>query len=192
MLRDTLELNGGTIVAQADNSVNAVREHAGLAKDPDHKVNGGLDNAAPVAQSAEVRGRTLAVIFSEFLDTGSQPAGSAFTVTATPAGGMARSIVGTGTAAVVGGTATVTLAGSVAPGEAVTVAYVKPASGPLRDPSENETADFSGQEAANVTPQGLATRSCATRRRALPTSSISATGTWRSRSLPGAKPAATG
>ena len=154
VLRDTLELNGGTIVEQAVSSLNAILEHSGLAKDPDHKVDGRLDNVAPVAQSAEVRGRTLAVIFSEFLDAGSQPAGSAFTVTATPASGTARSIVGTGTAAVVGGTATVTLASSVAPGEAVAVAYAKPASGPLRDPSENETADFSGQEATNVTPQG--------------------------------------
>ena len=156
VLQNTLELNGGTMVAQANSSFNAVLEHAGLAPDPDHKVNGMLDTVAPVAQSAEVRGRTLAVIFSEFFDAGSMPAGSAFTVTATPEGGTARSISGTGTAGVTGGTATVTLAGSVAHGEAVTVAYAKPASGPLRDRSENEVADFSGQEATNATPQGPA------------------------------------
>ena len=156
VLQNTLELAGGTIVAQADNSVNAILTHAGLAKDPDHKVDGRLDTAAPTPQSATVDGHTLAVIFSEFLDTGSMTAGSAFTVTATPEGGTARSISGTGSAAVVGGTATVTLAGSVVPGEALTVAYAKPTSGPLRDPSENEVADFSGQEATNTTPQGPA------------------------------------
>ena len=156
VVQNTLELNGGTIVAQADSSINATLTHAGLARDPHHKVNHMLDTAAPAAQSATVDGRTLAVIFSEFLDTGSTPAGSAFTVTATPEGGSARSVSGTGTAAVVGGTATVTLAGSVAPGEALTVAYAKPASGPLRDSSENEVADFSGQEATNITPQGPA------------------------------------
>ena len=137
VLQNTLELNGGTIVAQADSSINATLTHAGLAKDPDHKVDGRLDTAAPSPQSATVFGRTLAVIFSEFLDTGSTPAGSAFTVTATPEGGSARSVSGTGTAAVVGGTATVTLAGSVAPGEALTVrlrqAGQRPAAGLLRE-----------------------------------------------------------
>ena len=156
VLANTLELNLGTIVAQADSSINANLAHSGLAKDPAHKADGRLDTAPPGPQSARVDGRRVEVIFTEFLDTTSKPAGSAFTVTATPEGGTARSISGTGTAAVVGGTATVILAGSVAPGEALTLAYAKPASGPLRDAAENEVADFSGQETTNITPAGPA------------------------------------
>ena len=46
VLQNTLELNGGKIVAQADNSINASLAHAGLGHDPTHKVNGALDTAA--------------------------------------------------------------------------------------------------------------------------------------------------
>ena len=155
VLGSTLELNGGTIVAQSDSSLNAALAHAGLANDPGHKVSHlSVETIPPVPRVAEVSRQTLAVGFSEYLDSGSVPPGSAFTVTATPPGGSPRTIRGTGMATVSGGTATVTLAGSVAPREAVTVRYAKPASGPLRDDRRNEARGFSGRQAGNGTPSG--------------------------------------
>ena len=110
------------------------------------------DDTAPAFSRAAVNGTVLRVVFDESLDKRSLPAGSAFTATAKPAGGAARDIAGTGTVAVGGGrvsTVTVTLASAVAHGEAVTVAYAKPGSNPLRDAAGNEVAAFSGRTAAN-------------------------------------------
>ena len=110
------------------------------------------DDTPPAFSRAAVKGTVLRVVFDEPLDTRSLPAGSAFTATANPAGGAARDIAGTGAVAVGGGrvaTVTVTLAAAVAHGEAVTVAYAKPGSDPLRDLAGNEVAAFSRQTAAN-------------------------------------------
>jgi len=85
------------------------------------------------------------------LDEGSSPAGSAFTVTAAPAQGEARSIAGTGTAAGAGAAVTVTLAEAVLPGATLTVAYAPPGDGGLHDLAGNAAAAFSGEAAANGT-----------------------------------------
>ena len=109
----------------------------------------GGDNTPPAFSGAAVNGAVLTLTFDESLDTGSLPAGSAFTATAKPAGDAARDLAGTGTASVDGVTATVTLAAAVAQGETVTVAYAKPGSNPLQDAFGNEVAGFSGKTAAN-------------------------------------------
>ena len=142
---DTLEPNGGTIRSAA--GADAALGHAGLAPDPAHRV----DAAAPGFASAEVDGAALTVTFGEALDAGSAPAGSAFTVTAAPAGGEARAIAGTGTAGVEGAAVTVRLAEAVLVGETVTVAYAPPADGPVRDLAGNAAAAFTGEAAANGT-----------------------------------------
>ena len=114
---------------------------------------------------AEVEGRSLKVNFDEELDTGSLPAGSAFTVSVTAPAGAARTIAGTGTAALssrvfAGRTdpnraITVTLASPVAHGETVKLSYDKPSSDPLRGTDEDEVASFSNGWTDNNSPPGL-------------------------------------
>ena len=111
------------------------------------------DTAPPAVTDATVYENTLTVTFDEALDAGSAPAGSAFGVSATPPDGAARTIAGTGATSVSGMTATVTLAGAVAHGETVTVSYTAPGANPLRDAAGNEAENFSGQAAANGTPE---------------------------------------
>ncbi|MDE2684601.1 MAG: SwmB domain-containing protein [Chloroflexota bacterium] len=80
---------------------------------------------------ADVEGATLTVNFDRDLATGSAPAGSAFTVSATAPDGTARTISGAGTASISGKAATVTLASPVAHGETVRVSYARPSANPL-------------------------------------------------------------
>ncbi|WP_419858624.1 SwmB domain-containing protein [Candidatus Palauibacter irciniicola] len=110
----------------------------------------------PSFSRGSVNGTALAIAFSRNLDAGSAPAGSAFTVTATPAGGSARTIAGTGTASISGSTVTVTLASAVASGETVRVSYARPATNPLRGAgsSGQEVSNFTGRTVANNTPSG--------------------------------------
>ena len=107
----------------------------------------------PAFQSASVSGTELTVTFDEALDEDSAPAGSSFTVTATPSGGAARTLTGTGTAGVSGATVTVTLDGTVSSGETLTVSYEAPDTNPLRNAAGHDVADFSGQPASYRTRQ---------------------------------------
>ena len=113
------------------------------------------DTTPPTFESATVNGAALSVTFNQTLDTTSAPAGSNFTVTATPASGTARTINGTSAAvSIAGATASLTLASAVAGGETVTVAYTKPGTSPLRDTAAtpNAVASFTGQSVTNNTP----------------------------------------
>ena len=103
--------------------------------------------------SASVNGTALSVTFSENLATTSAPAGSVFTVKATPSGGgTARTIRGTSAAVTISGaTASATLASAVRSGETVTVSYAKPATNPLQDADSDEVADFSDQSVGLTT-----------------------------------------
>ena len=105
------------------------------------------ETTPPRLSYSRVDGNALEVFWNEVLlkdldapERGSPP-GSAFTVSATKDGSM-RTIAGTGTVALSGATATVTLASAVAGGETVTVSYVKPDTNPLRDAAGNEAANF--------------------------------------------------
>lgn len=64
------------------------------------------DTVAPPVAGAAVNADTLTVTLDEDLDTGSAPAGSAFTLSVTPSGGAARTVAGTGTATLSGKTET--------------------------------------------------------------------------------------
>ena len=110
------------------------------------------ETPAPMFSSASVNGTTLTVTFDLALDTGSRPAGSAFRVSATRPGGTDRTINGTGTATVSGKTATVTLGDAVVHGEALTVRYTAPGTGPLQDAAGNDAFGFTSQPADNDTP----------------------------------------
>ena len=76
--------------------------------------------------------------------------GSAFQATATAPGGQPRTIAGTGMARMSDGTVAVELAGAVAAGERVTLAYARAAGDPpLRDAEGKVLGDFSGLVLAN-------------------------------------------
>ena len=110
-----------------------------------------VDNTPPTVSGAAVDESTLTVTFNEDLNPNSRPAGSAFSVSATPSGGStARILAGTGTAALASKTVTVTLASAVRVGEAVTVSYDKPPTNPLQDDAQNEVASFNGETADNM------------------------------------------
>ena len=118
-------------------------------------INDTADARAPEFQSAEVNADALTVTFDEALDTGSTPAGSTFTVTATDAGGTARTIAGKDTVSIATATptvATVTLASAVTAADTVQVRYAKPASNPLQDAGSNHVATFGNQTVTNATP----------------------------------------
>ncbi len=110
---------------------------------------------APQFSSAEVNRKWLEVIFNETLQTAisHRPPHSAFTVTAKPLYGTARTIPGAseGNVAISGSTLSVTLDGEVERGERVTVSYTPPSTNKLRGTDNNDVASFGGQPAANNT-----------------------------------------
>ena len=101
------------------------------------------DTAAPTLTGAEIRGRVLALTFSEPLDGTSTPAAGQFTVTVTRNGNTEAGHT-VGTVAVAGSGVRLTLAKGVLPGDTVVLAYTKPSSNPLRDlaATPNEAAAF--------------------------------------------------
>ena len=103
------------------------------------------DTAAPQFTGATVNGASLVLNYNEELDTGSLPAITAFTVTV---GGSARTVSGV---SVTLGEVGLRIAPSVAAGEAVTVAYAKPATNPVQDVVGNEAASLTVQNASNTT-----------------------------------------
>ena len=109
--------------------------------------------ASPAFQSAAINGATLTITFDETLDPNSLPLAGFFGVSATPPGGSARNIFGTGIVTLSGATATVPLAVAVAGGATVEVRYATVGSSPpLQDAAGNEVAPFSGQAVTNNTP----------------------------------------
>lgn len=105
------------------------------------------DATAPAFWSAEVDGSTLTVAFSEDMDTAAKPASSVFTVTVA---GTSRNANSSYTLS--GNKATLTLASAVTAGQAVTVAYAKPAGGTvLQDVGGTDLASFAAQEVTNKT-----------------------------------------
>ena len=144
--------DGETVtVSYSKPGANPLRDRAGLqASNFRHAVRN--ITGPPALTGATVNGTTLTLRFDEALNAGSSPSGGAFTVTATPWGGTARTIAGSGRARISGATATLTLASSVNHDDTtVTVRYVQPSANPLRDPAGDRVASFSGQAVANDT-----------------------------------------
>ena len=52
VLQNTLQLNGGTMVAQADSTLDAILTHVGRAHDPGHKVDG--SQAVPLVSAVTI------------------------------------------------------------------------------------------------------------------------------------------
>ena len=96
-----------------------------------------------------MNGATLTLTYDKTLDTGSVPAGSAFTV---KVGGSGVNLAGTTPVGISGTTVTLTLAAAVTHGEAVTVSYARPGSNPLQDEEGNVAADLTDRTVSNDTP----------------------------------------
>ncbi|MYD20922.1 MAG: hypothetical protein F4X04_01655, partial [Holophagales bacterium] len=130
----------------AGTTVSAALTHPAVAASASRKVDGVL----PTFSSATVEQSTLTVTFTEAMKTsGTKPASSVFTVTAS-SGGVDTTING-GTSAVTisGSTVTAELASSVDIGATLTVAYAVPSANPLADAVGNPAAAFSGKAATN-------------------------------------------
>ena len=110
------------------------------------------DNTAPAFSSAVVDRATLTVTFNEALDENSgSPDKSAFDVTVA---GSRRNVASDGVA-IAGRTVTLTLESAVAPGQIVTLAYIKPTTqggSPLRDRFINNVQSFSGKSVTHGRP----------------------------------------
>ena len=111
-------------------------------------TNGTPDTTAPTLERAVVNGATLTLTWNEELDTGSVPAGSAFTV---KVGGTAVTLAAVDPVAVAGQEVTLTLASGVDSSDTVTVSYAAPQSNPLRDPAGNGAGDLNDRSVANRT-----------------------------------------
>ena len=151
---NALMLNSGTIRDSANNNADVTHEQLGTLSG--HKVDGSIDppdTTPPTVTGAEVTmtaPKSLVITFSEALDTGSEPAASAFTV---KVGGTAE---GTPTdVSISGSTVTLTLAIALDAGQTnVTVDYTNPgtANDPLKDAADNEVATFTNQAVTNNAP----------------------------------------
>ena len=143
---DALSLNGGTIKFMTSivaNRVDAALTHAAGDAQSGHKVD-----TAPVLSTPTVNGAALVLTYNEALDTGSEPASSAFTV---KVGGTAVSLATSGAVAVAGSTVTLTLAAAVAAADTVTVSYAVPTSNPLQDAGGTDAPAFTDLAVTNGT-----------------------------------------
>ena len=143
---DALALNGGTIKFMTSivaNRVDAALTHAAKTAESGHKVD-----TPPVLSTRTVNGAALVLTYNEALDTGSEPASSAFTV---KVGGTAVSLDTSGAVAVSGSTVTLTLAAAVAAADTVTVSYAVPGSTPLQDAGGMDAPAFADLAVTNGT-----------------------------------------
>ena len=157
VLRNTLELNGGTIRSTATTPVNAHLRYEGLRHDENHRV----DAVAPALVGVTVNGNKVSVAYGEELDGDSVPPASAFTVKRTPQGNSEETVSLDGAPTIAGGAVLLTLANAVvATDTGVKVSYAKPttaADSKLRDQAGNEAASFTDQaaDATDTTPPQL-------------------------------------
>ncbi len=127
---------------------DAVLDHAGLAADVGHKVEG-IRPVLVETDGAVVEGETLTLTYDEPLDEESVPPESAFTVSG---GNRARRV---SEVAVAGRAVVLTLDPEAEPGEAgIQVSYRVPTgteAGPVRDAVGNQAAELSNQAVTNTT-----------------------------------------
>jgi uncharacterized repeat protein (TIGR02059 family) len=107
---------------------------------------GAADVTDPVLQSARVDGTTLTLTYSENLQPAALPAVSAYALTVNSQAGPAVTQV-----AVLGRTATLTLASAVQEGQTVTLSYTDPSG----DNDPNALQDVVGNDAATLTGQAV-------------------------------------
>ncbi len=107
-------------------------------------------DTTPTLQTATVDGATLTLTYDEFLDPGTRPAASAFTVTA---GGSTVTVSAVGIRAGRGSRdVTLTLAAAVTSVQTVTVSYAVPGTNPIQDNTGNDAAALTNRAVTNNTP----------------------------------------
>ncbi len=99
------------------------------------------------AGGARVDGATLTLLYNEPLDTASEPAASAFVVTAAGSAASVSSV------SVSGATVTLILAAPVGRNENVTLSYTTPSGNAIRDVAGTDAGDLSGHIVTNVTAE---------------------------------------
>ena len=143
------------LVANAQHSENGgVHRHVwnsgGVWRAAGQQVSLRLTGPAPTLQSAAVEGTTLTMTFSENLDTASEPAPSAFTVTVNNAG---RDVASDGVD-ISGSTVTLTLASQVSAVDTVKVGYTRPTAMPLKGVSSGiAVGTFTDRAVTNNSPK---------------------------------------
>ncbi|MCA3073844.1 MAG: hypothetical protein INH03_04730, partial [Rhodocyclaceae bacterium] len=139
----TLSLSGTelTTLGQGNVAVSAIATDAAGNVTTSSGTSFAIDTVAPVLASAELNGDTLILAYTEAtaLDSGVAPAAESFTVTAD---GAPVAVTG---AAVTGIQIVLTLAAAVPNGSAVTLSYVPPGTGAIRDVAGNAAAALTGQ-----------------------------------------------
>ena len=108
----------------------------------------------PVLQSAAIDALELTLEFSNALDTGSQPARSAFTVKVR---GTAVSLSFSNPVAISGSTVTLRLRSAVTAGDTVTVSYTEPVTNPIQDAAALVAPSFTDEPVTNNTPNAAPT-----------------------------------
>ncbi len=109
-------------------------------------VNVNTDTTAPSLDTATVDGTSLVLTYDEALDTSSEPATSAYSVSVAGGTGVAPSSVN-----VSGMTVTLTLGTAVTAGQTVTVTYIVPTSNPVQDAAGNDAAALTNRSVTNNT-----------------------------------------
>ncbi|WP_419932893.1 SwmB domain-containing protein [Candidatus Poriferisodalis sp.] len=104
-----------------------------------------LDRTAPTVVDSVIAGTSLSLYFSEKLDTGSEPAASAFSVTVAGSAATVSDVTMSDDAV------TLTLGSAPADSDTVTVAYTQPATSPIRDLAGNSApTDTSARTVTNA------------------------------------------
>ena len=135
-------LSGGTIRDGAQN--NAVLDHAAVAADSRHMVDGVKPSLAST-DGAVANGTTLTLAYSEPLNSSSRPATSAFTVTG---GNEARTVT---RVSVSGSGVFLTLSPPVQDGESGLLLSYQPGGNPIRDVVGNAADALSNRSVTNST-----------------------------------------
>ena len=134
---NALALDGGTVrltTTDPDAEEDAALGHAKGDAQSEHRV----DAAPPGLESASMRETVLELLYDEALDSASEPAATAYTLTAGSAQSHPASVE------VSGSTVTLTFASAPAEGATVTLAYTAPASNPVKDAAGNAAPVFTG------------------------------------------------
>ena len=134
---NAFELNGGTIQQTIDDTKAAALEHPAQREALGaHRVD-----ADPPGEpvSAIMQGTTLRLLYDEALDAASEPAATAYTLTADSEPNRTPDTV-----AISGSTVTLTFETAPADGAEVTLTYTVPASNPVKDAGGNAAPGFTG------------------------------------------------
>ena len=136
-----LTLNDASISKASGDPGGVILAHGAKSADTNHKVDG----VRPTPTRASADGTALTLVWSEPLNSGSTPAGSAFTVGVSSGTAPMVSSV-----AISASTATLTLSAAVDTTKTYTLAYTVPMTNPIEDAVGNPAEGFSGETVSTI------------------------------------------